>query len=197
MKTTPQEVPLKAQPEDILVDLAKRGSNEAFGLLVEKYQERIRNLIYSIFNDASLIDDISQDIFIKAYEAISTFRAESSFYTWLYRIAVNKARDEIRRKKIRRMLSLQTLLDTIDTEILGKLSSEMRTNEMSELLNKEIQKLPAVFRIPVILKDIDGLSYEEIADVIQCKVGTVKSRLSRGRAILRRNLKPLLEEGSL
>lgn len=70
MKTTPQEVPLKAQPEDILVDLAKRGSNEAFGLLVEKYLERIRNLIYSIFNDASLIDDISQDIFIKAYEAI-------------------------------------------------------------------------------------------------------------------------------
>lgn len=180
--------------DEVLITLFQSGDEHEFRLLVERYQEKIRNLIYSIFHEPDLIDDLAQEVFIKAYEALPQFRFESSFYTWLYRIAVNKCRDELRKRRVRKILSLQTLMESRDQELRDKMSVEPHNSETQELLAKGLSHLPEKFRLPVVLKDIDGLSYEEIGSVMQCGVGTVKSRLSRGRSMLRKILRPLLEE---
>jgi RNA polymerase sigma-70 factor (ECF subfamily) len=163
-------------------------------VLVERHQERIRNLIYSIFHEPEIVDDISQEVFIKAYEALPNFRFQSSFYTWLYRIAVNKSRDELRKRKVRRWFSLQTLLDASDKDLTSKIVVEPRDNELQELVSAGLQSLPDKYRIAITLKDIDGLSYEEIAEIMECEIGTVKSRLSRARAMLRKVLEPIVKE---
>ena len=190
----PAEVPLSAKSDEVLITLVHQGEHAAFRVLVERYQERIRNLIYSIFHQTEVVDDISQEVFIKAYEALPQFRFQSSFYTWLYRIAVNKSRDELRKRKVRRWFSLQTMLETSDKELVSKLVVEPHDKESEELLAAALKSLPEKYRIAVILKDIDGLSYEEIAEVMECEIGTVKSRLSRARAMLRKVLEPLLKE---
>jgi RNA polymerase sigma-70 factor, ECF subfamily len=188
------EVPLSAKSDEVLITLVHQGEHAAFRILVERYQERIRNLIYSIFHQTEVVDDLSQDVFIKAYEALPQFRFQSSFYTWLYRIAVNKSRDELRKRKVRRWFSLQTMLEASDKELVSKLVVEPLDREPQELLAAALKSLPEKYRIAVILKDIDGLSYEEIAEVMECEIGTVKSRLSRARAMLRKVLEPLLKE---
>lgn len=180
--------------DEVLITLFQSGDEGAFRLLVERHQEKIRNLIYSIFHEPGLIDDLAQEVFIKAYEALPQFRFESSLYTWLYRIAVNKCRDELRKRKVRKILSLQTLMESADQELRDKMSVDPHNSETQDLLAKGLTQLPEKFRLPVVLKDIDGLSYEEIGNVMQCGVGTVKSRLSRGRSMLRKILRPLLEE---
>ena len=188
------EAPLNAKSDEVLITLVQQGEQGAYRILVERYQERIRNLIYSIFHDNQIVDDLSQDVFIKAYEALSQFRFQSSFYTWLYRIAVNKSRDELRKRKVRRWFSLQTMLDTADKELSSKIVVEQHDNELQELLAAGLKTLPEKYRIAIILKDVDGLSYEEIAEIMECEIGTVKSRLSRARAMLRKVLEPLLKE---
>ena len=190
------EAPLKAKSDEVLITLVHQGEQGAYRILVERYQERIRNLIYSIFHDQQVVDDLSQEVFIKAYEALSQFRFQSSFYTWLYRIAVNKSRDELRKRKVRRWFSLQTMLDTSDKELASKIVVEQHDNELQELLAAGLKTLPEKYRIAVILKDVDGLSYEEIAEIMECEIGTVKSRLSRARAMLRKVLEPLLKENA-
>jgi RNA polymerase sigma-70 factor (ECF subfamily) len=185
---------LDEKSDEVLITLFQQGERGAFRFLVERYQARIKNLIYSIFHEPDIIDDLAQEVFIKAYEALPNFRFQSSFYTWLYRIAVNKSRDELRRRKIRRFFSLQTLLDSTDHELASKLAVEPRDNEVQELIASALKSLPERFRTVIILKDIDGLSYAEIAEVLQCELGTVKSRLFRARAALRNVLKPLVEE---
>jgi RNA polymerase sigma-70 factor, ECF subfamily len=188
------EAPLQAKSDEVLITLVHQGEQGAYRILVERYQERIRNLIYSIFHDQQVVDDLSQEVFIKAYEALSQFRFQSSFYTWLYRIAVNKSRDELRKRKVRRWFSLQTMLEASDKELSSKIVVEQHDNELQELLAAGLKTLPEKYRIAIILKDIDGLSYEEIAEIMECEIGTVKSRLSRARAMLRKVLEPLLKE---
>ncbi len=190
----PAEVPLHAKSDEVLITLVHQGDQDAFRILVERYQERIRNLIYSIFHERQVVDDLSQEVFIKAYEALPQFRFQSSFYTWLYRIAVNKSRDELRKRKVRRWFSLQTMLELGDKELGSKILVEQHDNELQELLAAGLKTLPEKYRIAVILKDVDGLSYEEIAEIMECEIGTVKSRLSRARAMLRKVLEPLLKE---
>ena len=190
----PAEAPLHTKSDEVLITLVHQGEHGAFRILLERYQERIRNLIYSIFHDQQVVDDLSQEVFIKAYEALPQFRFQSSFYTWLYRIAVNKSRDELRKRKVRRWFSLQTMLDSGDKELGSKILVEQHDNELQELLAAGLKTLPEKYRIAVILKDVDGLSYEEIAEVMECEIGTVKSRLSRARAMLRKVLEPLLKE---
>jgi RNA polymerase sigma-70 factor (ECF subfamily) len=185
---------LRAMTDDEVVTLFQNGEREVYRVLVERYQERIRNLLFSIFHNKDVIDDLAQEVFIKAYSALPNFRFEASFYTWLYRIAVNKSRDELRKKKIRRFFSFQPLDEGIDTELRERLSVAPENRDTQELLALGLQTLPEKFRTAVVLKDIDGLSYEEIAEVMQCELGTVKSRISRARAMLRKALKPLLEE---
>jgi len=190
----PVDVPLQAKSDEVLITLVQQGEPGAFRILVERHQERIRNLIYSIFHEPEIVDDLSQEVFIKAYEALPNFRFQSSFYTWLYRIAVNKSRDELRKRKVRRWFSLQTMLDSSDKDLNAKIVVEPRDNELQELVAAGLQSLPDKYRIAITLKDIDGLSYEEIAEIMECEIGTVKSRLSRARAMLRRVLEPFVKE---
>lgn len=141
-----------------------------------------------------IVDDLAQEVFIKAYEALPNFRFQSSFYTWLYRIAVNKSRDELRKRKVRRWFSLQTLMDSADKDLVSKTVVEPHDNELQELVAAGLRSLPDKYRIAITLKDLDGLSYEEIAEIMECEIGTVKSRLSRARAMLRKVLEPLVKE---
>jgi RNA polymerase sigma-70 factor, ECF subfamily len=190
----PAELPLQAKSDEVLITLVHQGEQGAYRVLVERYQERIRNLVYSIFHEQDIVDDLSQEVFIKAYEALAQFRFQSSFYTWLYRIAVNKCRDELRKRKVRRWFSLQTLMEASDKELTSKLVVEPQDRELQELLAASLQTLPDKYRIALVLKDIDGMSYEEIAETMECEIGTVKSRLSRARAMMRKVLEPLLKE---
>ena len=185
---------LRTMNDDELISAFQNGHQEVYRMLVERHQERIRNLLFSIFHDRDFIEDLAQEVFIKAYQALPRFRFEASFYTWLYRIAVNKSRDELRKKKLRRFFSFQTLDEGTDKEIHLRLSVSPENRDSQELVSLGLQTLPEKFRTAVILKDIEGLSYEEIAKVMQCELGTVKSRISRARAMLRKALKPLLEE---
>jgi RNA polymerase sigma-70 factor (ECF subfamily) len=185
---------LRKMDDEALITAFQSGDLDVYRFLVERYQERIRNLLFSIFHDRDFIDDLAQEVFIKAYQALPHFRFEASFYTWLYRIAVNKSRDELRKKKARRFFSFQTLDDGIEKELNVRLSVSPENRDTQELVAMGLQTLPEKFRTAVVLKDIEGLSYEEIAKVMQCQLGTVKSRISRARAMLRKALKPLMEE---
>jgi RNA polymerase sigma-70 factor, ECF subfamily len=185
---------LSKMSDEALITAFQSGDHDVYRFLVERHQERIRNLLYSIFHDRDFIDDLAQEVFIKAYQALPNFRFEASFYTWLYRIAVNKSRDELRKKKLRRFFSFQTLDEGIEKELNVHLSVPPEDRDTQELIALGLQSLPEKFRTAVVLKDIDGLSYEEIAEVMQCELGTVKSRISRARSMLRKALKPLLEE---
>jgi RNA polymerase sigma-70 factor (ECF subfamily) len=180
--------------DEVLITLFQTGERDAFRILVERYQERVRNIIYSIFHEQSIVDDLAQEVFVKAYQALPRFRFESSFYTWLYRITVNKSRDELRKRKVRRFFIFQPLDESAEKEIGGGSLAHGPQHDARELVTEGLKKLPEKFRLPIVLKDIEGMSYEEIAEIMQCEIGTVKSRLSRGRAMLRHALKPLLEE---
>jgi RNA polymerase sigma-70 factor, ECF subfamily len=174
-----------AMSDDVLITLFQGGDREVFRMLVDRYRERIRNLIYAVLSDASVIDDLAQETFIKAYEALPQFRFDAAFYTWLYRIAVNRCRDEIRRRRVRRVFSLHPLLERQDRELTERTMAHPEDTETRELIDRALSRLPEKFRVPVVLKDVEGLSYDEIAEVTQAEIGTVKSRLFRGRAMLR------------
>lgn len=187
------ESALDQKSDDVLITLFQGGEEEVFRYLVDRYSERVRNLIYSIFNDSSLVDDLAQEVFIRAYEALPKFRFESSFYTWLYRITVNKCRDELRKKKMRKFLSLHAMLEASSAELQSKIRIAPEDTSSQDLVARGLQQLPERLRIPIILKDIEGRTYEEMAEIMQCEIGTVKSRLSRARSMLRKILKPLLD----
>ena len=183
-----------AMDDDALIGLIQSGRDGLYRFLVERHQERIRNLLFSMFHDPAVVDDMAQEVFIKAFQALPRFRSESSFYTWIYRIAVNKSRDEIRRRKVRRFFSFQPLDEGVEKELHDRLGNRADERDSRELVQMGLQMVPEKFRTAIVLKDIEGLSYEEMADVMQCEIGTVKSRLSRGRAMLRKALEPLLKE---
>ena len=185
---------LEDRSDETLVTRFQQGDETAFRALVERYQEKIRNLIYSIFSDPELVDDLAQEVFIKAYEGLANFRFQSSLYTWLYRIAVNRSRDEMRKRKVRKWLSLHALMESNDRELHQKMTTQPDATDAAEIVSKGLQQLPEKFRIAIVLKDIEGLSYEQMAEVMQCEIGTVKSRLSRARSMLRKVFQPLLEE---
>ena len=190
----PKDGLFQEKSDETLITLFQNGDESTFRILVERYQERVRNLIYSVFHESEIVDDLAQEVFIKVYEALPKFRFESSFYTWLYRIAINKSRDELRKRKIRRFLSLQVILESPDAEIKHNMVSTQHDAEAQELVAKGLQMIPEKFRIPIILKDINGFTYEEMAKMMECELGTVKSRLSRARTMLRDVLRPLMEE---
>lgn len=185
-------IPHEQKSDDALIMLFQSGEQEVFRFLVERYREKVRNVIYSIFNDPDQVDDISQEVFIKVYHALPNFRFESSFYTWVYRIAVNKCRDELRKKKVKRFFSFHSFETTTNTKIENLATTTFDDENIRGVIEESLKKLPEKFRLPIILKDIDGMSYDEIADVLDCEVGTVKSRLSRGRAMLKEILMPIL-----
>lgn len=182
-----------------LVERVQRGDKGAFDLLVRKYQHKVVNLIARYVKNPGDVPDVAQEAFIKAYRAIPNFRGESAFYTWLYRIAVNSAKNYLVSQGRRPPASD---VEPEDAEYFegGDALRDMETPE-GNVLSDEIRKvifdtmeaLPDDLRAAITLREIDGLSYEEIAQVMGCPVGTVRSRIFRAREAIDKNVKPLLQ----
>ena len=182
-----------------LVERAQRGDKHAFELLIAKYQRRLARLISRFVRDAAEVEDVTQEAFIKAYRALPAFRGESAFYTWLYRIGINTAKNYLLSQGRRAPTS--TPFDAEEAEgfeeagLLQDVSTpenELMSKQVVEVVNSSLQQLPDDLRTALTLREIEGLSYEEIAAVMNCPVGTVRSRIFRAREAIAANLRPLL-----
>jgi RNA polymerase sigma-70 factor (ECF subfamily) len=183
-----------------LVMRVQKGDKQAFDLLVLKYQRKIQRLLSRMLRDQSDIDDVMQESFIKAYRALPQFRGDSAFYTWLYRIAINTARNWMASQK--RRPSSPGLNQTEDGETFDEIDnltdnntpeSVLASREIANTVNAVIEQLPAELRTAIVLREIDGLSYEEIAQTMDCPIGTVRSRIFRAREAIAAKLKPMLD----
>ena len=183
-----------------LVERVQRGDKHAFDLLVSKYQRKLNRLISRFVRDSAEAEDVTQDAFIKAYRALPGFRGESAFYTWLYRIGINTAKNHLLASKRRAPTSTTFDADEAESFEEAELLRGVDTPE-NELMSKQVvgvvqaslQQLPEDLRSALTLREIEGLSYEEIANVMNCPVGTVRSRIFRAREAVAENLRPLLE----
>ncbi len=181
-----------------LVERAQKGDTRAFDLLVKKYQHKIIGLIGRYVQDHAEVQDVAQEAFIKAYRALGKFRSESAFYTWMYRIAINTAKNHLVSKGRRPPGSD---LDIVDAEILdhsGRLSdietpeSALARDQLEAAVFEAIENLPDDLRTAITLREFDGLSYEDIANIMQCPVGTVRSRIFRAREAVDQHIQPLV-----
>ncbi len=173
----------------LLIERFKNDDENAFSELVHKHKEKVRNLVYLTLGDVDYVDDISQDVFISVYHKLKEFRFESKFTTWLYRITVNKCRDYLRKKRVR---SIFVDIKNVDYERGTKSNTD--NIDIPHLVRKAIAKLPEKLKTPLVLRDIDGFSYQEIAEKLECEVGTVKSRIFRARESLKIILEPYRQE---
>ena len=188
----------EAKVDQLLVERVQKGDKRAFDLLIQKYQHRIVSLVSRYVSDPSEAQDVAQEAFIKAYRAIKRFRGDSAFYTWLYRIAINTAKNWIVAKNRR---PPNSDIDASDAEQYA-ISSRLRETSTPEreLLREEIEntvfdtiaKLPEDLRTAIMLREMDGMSYEEIAITMECPIGTVRSRIFRAREAIDEKLKPLI-----
>ena len=204
MPSPPAPPPAEPDTDLMLVERTVAGDQRAFELLVIKYQRRIQRLIGRMVRDVDLVEDIAQETFIRAYRALHQFRGDAQFYTWLYRIAVNTAKKALVDMKRNPVLSENMLRerDDDDNETFS-IGNDLTTDETPETLfaAKEIaetvsaamQELPQELRQALTLREIDGLSYEEIAEVMRCPIGTVRSRIFRAREAVSGRVRPLLE----
>ncbi|WP_370630193.1 RNA polymerase sigma factor RpoE [Xenophilus sp. Marseille-Q4582] len=193
-------------PDFLLVQRTVAGDGKAFELLVLKYQRRIERLIGRMVRDVDLVEDIAQETFIRAYRALHQFRGEAQFYTWLYRIAVNTAKKalvDMKRDPTVPEAALRANDDEDETYRPGNepISDEtpdsvLAANEIAAAVNAAMEALPAELRQAVTLREIEGLSYEEIAEVMNCPIGTVRSRIFRAREAISARVKPLLDNQS-
>ena len=165
------------------------GDESTFRTLVQRHKDKIRNIIYLTLNSSDSVDDIAQDVLITIYKNLKSFRFQSQFSTWLYRITVNKCKDHLRKVRIRSIF-----IPIKDGEEDPVYIPSMEHKDISEIVNQAISKLPEKLRLPLLLKDIEGLSYQEIAETVNCEIGTVKSRIFRAREGLRELLKPYEQE---
>ena len=165
------------------------GDESTFRVLVQRHKEKVRNIIYLTLNNHDLVDDIAQEVFLTVYKNLGSFRFESQFTTWLYRITVNKCKDHLRKIKIRQIFSP---IKESEEELGYEAPPE--NSDIKEIVHSAIAKLPDKLRVPLLLKDIEGLSYQEISESIQCEIGTVKSRIFRAREGLKELLKPYKQE---
>ena len=172
--------------DDKLVKRAKKGDSRAFDLLVLKYQGRVAQLVSRYLNNAAEVEDVTQEAFIKAYRALPNFRGDSAFYTWLYRIAANAAKNHLVALG-RRPTSDMALDDSEVFDVPGRLKDHESPDEvimgqqLEMLISRTIEELPVELRAALTLREFEGLSYEEIADVLECPIGTVRSRIFRAR----------------
>lgn len=179
-----------------LVRRAKRGDYRAFDLLVLKYQSRLVSIAFKYVKEIQLAEDISQEAFIKAYKAIDSFREESAFYTWLYRITANTAKNYLVSKGRRRESSISEL-STLENEEQFVIASHdspdeiLLAQELRNTLFNAVSSLPEDTRTALSLREFEGLNYEEIANIMNCPVGTVRSRIFRGREALEDLISPV------
>ena len=186
-------------PDNVLVERTQQGDQAAFGLLVEKYQHRLAKLVSRYIYDSAEVEDVCQEALIKAYRAIGNFRGESAFYTWLYRIAVNTAKNYLISQGRRPPKSDIDADDAVQSEAgapmreTGTPEANALTRELAETVTRAVDNLPEDLKMAITLREIEGLSYDEIAEVMGCPIGTVRSRIFRARDAIDRDLKPLLE----
>ena len=192
-----------ADADALLVERVKLGDVRAFEMLVVKYQRRIERLIGRMVRDTDLVQDIAQETFIRVYRALPQFRGDSAFYTWLYRIAVNTAKKALMDMKRDPLVSEAALRSDEDGEEISRAENELTdgatpeallaSKEIGVAVNAAIDALSDDLRQAITLREIEGLSYEEIAEVMNCPIGTVRSRIFRAREAIAARLKPLLD----
>jgi len=181
-----------------LVERVQKGDKRAFDLLVKKYQHKIIALIGRYVNDHHEQQDVAQEAFIKAYRALSNFRAESAFYTWMYRIAINTAKNHLVSRGRRPPGTDVDMEDAENFSLVASMrdndspESNLMRDELEERIFSTIHSLPDDLKTAISLREFDGLSYEEIAEVMQCPVGTVRSRIFRAREAIDKAIAPLL-----
>jgi len=210
MTPTPPVPPASPSPADtdlMLVQRTVAGDQRAYELLVVKYQRRIQRLIGRMVRDVDLVEDIAQETFIRAYRALAQFRGEAQFYTWLYRIAVNTAKKTLGDLKRDPLVSESALrgggddedeTSAVENELTSAETPEtvLAAKEIAATVNSAMEALPEELRQAVTLREIEGLSYEEIAEVMDCPIGTVRSRIFRAREAISAKVKPLLDNQS-
>ena len=182
-----------------LVERAQRGDKRAFELLVTKYQRKLGRLLSRMVRDPAEVEDVTQEAFIKAYRALPTFRGDSAFYTWLYRIGINTAKNYL--VAMGRRAPTTTDIDSEEAEgfedgdqlrDLNTPENEMMSRQVAETVNQTLEELPEELRTAITLREIEGLSYEDIASIMNCPIGTVRSRIFRAREAIAERLRPLL-----
>ena len=198
--------PRPPDPDVILVQRTLAGDQRAFEMLVIKYQRRVERLIGRMVRDTDLVPDIAQETFIRAYKALGQFRGEAQFYTWLYRIAVNTAKKQLLELKRDPLVTMSALKSQDDDETSGseyELNGQvadaetpealLASKEIAQAVNEAMEALPKELGQAIALREIEGLSYEEIAQALDCPIGTVRSRIFRAREAISARIKPMLE----
>jgi RNA polymerase sigma-70 factor, ECF subfamily len=190
-----------AESDLALVERVQRGEKAAFDVLVLRYQHKVLKLVMRYIRDTMEAEDVAQEAFIKAYRALPAFRGDSAFYTWLYRIAINTAKNALVSAKRRPVDYSLDLQDPEQFELQARLTDGetpehlVLTDEIRETVNGAMAELPEDLRTAIVLREIDGLSYEEIAAAMDCPVGTVRSRIFRAREAIDRKLRPIFAAG--
>ena len=186
------------EADQVLVERVQRGDKKAFDLLVLKYQQKVANLISRYIRDQSEVLDVTQEAFIKAYRALPKFRGDSAFYTWLYRVAINTAKNHLA-AQARRPPGDDIEADTAEQMDLGTRLKETGTperlalqREIAQTIQAALDELPDDLRTAITLRELEGLTYEEIAQAMDCPIGTVRSRIFRAREAIDVKLKPLM-----
>ncbi|MCX7172768.1 MAG: RNA polymerase sigma factor RpoE [Proteobacteria bacterium] len=188
------------EADQVLVERVQQGDKQAFGLLVSKYQRKLVRLLSRLVRDPAEVEDVAQETFIKAYRALPGFRGESAFYTWLYRIGINAAKNYLaargRRTPTTSEFDSEEAEGFDDGEQLRDNNSPERilmSKQIADTVNAAMDRLPEDLRNAISLREIDGMSYEEIAQIMDCPIGTVRSRIFRAREAIAEKLKPLLD----
>ena len=195
-----QDLTTERNIDQLLVDRAQHGDKKAFELLVVKYQRKLMRLISRLIRDQAEAEDVVQEAFIKAYRALPQFRGDSAFYTWLYRIGINTAKNYLVTQGRRAPTSTEADVEEAETfddgEQLRDINtpeSMLATKQIAETVNLAMEVLPEELRIAITLREIEGLSYEDIAEAMHCPIGTVRSRIFRAREAIAEKLRPLLD----
>lgn len=182
-----------------LVERVQRGDKKAFELLVAKYQRKLNRLLSRFIRDPSEVEDVAQEAFIKAYRALPSFRGDSAFYTWLYRIAVNTAKNYL--VAAGRRAPTSTAIDSEEAENfeeghqlrhMNTPEAELMSKQVAATVNQTMEALPEELRVAITLREIEGMSYEDIAAAMSCPIGTVRSRIFRARETIAARIRPML-----
>ncbi len=186
--------------DQVLVARAQAGDKRAFGLLVEKYQRKLARLLSRMIRDQAEVEDVVQESFVKAYRALHNFRGDSAFYTWLYRIGINTAKNYLvsmgRKPQIMQDVEIEDVenfYEGIEMRTMDTPETALMTKEIAQTVNDTIASLPDELRTAITLRELEGLSYEDIAVIMQCPIGTVRSRIFRARETISQKLRPLLD----